>query len=316
MSEHINVNVLQEIDIDKVIELSKDLLFENDRNALYNKLINIINAYFKVKRIVVLEAANRNFEVLVEWKEQCGETTFYNENSINDIYKINGSIIEEICACREEKIIDKGSEGFEAFYPLSYKDELLGIIYIEKNFNYSHMELKMLKLICLQVAAVMERISIEEAKVQKVESELRESEEGYKRLFELSPDAICVHSGGKIVLANPATERLFDMKDPKGIIGRNVMDFVHPDYIHIAKDRIDIINEGGMSTPFIEEKFLSNDGTVIDVEVYIDLFSFNQQFIGHLIFPDIYHFIAQLRLKGFGVFFSIIFTQYIMPCTG
>lgn len=76
MSEHINDNVLQEIDVDKVIELSNILLFENDRSALYNKLINIINSYFKVKRVLVLEITNRNFEVVAEWKEQCGEVIF------------------------------------------------------------------------------------------------------------------------------------------------------------------------------------------------------------------------------------------------
>ena len=282
MSKQINDNVLQELDIDKIIELSKVLLFENDRNALYNKLINIINIYFKVKRILVLETVNRNFEVVLEWKDDCGEENFYNKNSINDTSSVFRVTIEEICACREEKIINNGSKGFEVFYPLIYKEELLGIVYIEKNFQYSNMELKMLKLICLQAASVMERISIEKKKVQSIESQLRESEfreseERYKRLFELSPDAICVHSGGKIVLANPATERLFDMKDPKGIIGRNVMDFVHPDYIHVAKNRIDTIYEGGMTTPFIEEKFLSNNGTIIDVEVGTSFYQYKDK---------------------------------------
>jgi PAS domain S-box-containing protein len=272
MSEYINVNQLQEIDIDKVIELSKVLLFENHRNDLYINLINIIKNCFKVKRILVLENINRNFEVMAEWKEQCCEVIFYNKDNGNDAFNILRGTIEEVSACREEKIIHKGSEDFEVFYPLRYKEELLGLIYIEKDCVYSEMELKMLKLICLQVAATMEKISVEEAKIQAVEGE-----EGYKRLFELSPDAICVHSAGKIVLANPATERLFDMKDPRGIIGRNVMDFVHPKYVNIAKERIDIIYEGGMSTPFIEEKFLANDGTVIEVEVGTSAFQYKDK---------------------------------------
>ncbi|MBU3092070.1 PAS domain-containing sensor histidine kinase [Clostridium sp. CF011] len=269
MSEYVNDNVLQETDIDKVIELSKVLLFENDRNALHSKLINIINSYFKVKRVLILECVNRNFEVVIEWKEQCGEAIFYNERNIkgtSNIFRgtsnIFRGIIEEVCDCKKEKVINKGSEGFEVFYPLIYKEELLEIIYIEKNLEYSNMDLKMLKLICFQVAAVMERISIEEAKVQKIESE-----EEYKKLFELSPDAICVLSGGKIVLANPATEGLFDVKDSKDIIGRSIMEFVHLDYIDIARSRINIIYEGGMTTPFIEEKFLTSGGSVIDVEL-------------------------------------------------
>lgn len=120
---------------------------------------------------------------------------------------------------------------------------------------------------CIDVSVVQE--IYEEDENQKFEGS-----EGYKRLFELSPDAMCVHCNGIIVLANPAAERLFDMKDPKGIIGRNVMDFVHPDYIYIAKSRINNIYEGALDTPFIEEKFLSNDGSVIDVEVGTSAFQY------------------------------------------
>lgn len=112
---------------------------------------------------------------------------------------------------------------------------------------------------------------------QETKAEKFESEEGYKRVFELSPDAMCVHSGGKIVLANPAAEGLFNMKDPKGLIGRNVIDFVHPDYISIAKSRINEIYEGGMATPFIEEKFIANDGSVIDVEVGTSAFQYKDK---------------------------------------
>ncbi|MGH4121084.1 PAS domain-containing sensor histidine kinase [Clostridium sp.] len=266
MSEH-DIKVLQEIDIDKIIELSKSLLFENDRNAFYRELINIVDSYFKAKKILVIEAVDKNFEVVVEWKEQCSEVIFYNENSIRETSNIFRFSIEQICACREEKIINNDSDEFEIFHPLIFNEELLGILYIEKKSHYSQMELKMLKLICLQVAAVMDRMYMEDIKVQKIKCELRESEEGYKRLFELSPDAICVHCDGKIVLANPTAERLFDIKDPKGIIGRDVMDFVHPDYVNLAKRRIKTIIEGGMVTSFIEEKFLSNDGIIIDVEV-------------------------------------------------
>ncbi|MGH4123675.1 MAG: PAS domain S-box protein [Clostridium sp.] len=118
--------------------------------------------------------------------------------------------------------------------------------------------------------------SILEAKIQIDKSELREnelmeSEQVYKRLFELSPDPIFVHCDGKIVLANPATERLLSTKD---IIGRNIMDFIHTNYIDIVTSRINTLYEGGIIAPFIEEKFISNDGTVIDVEIGTSLFKY------------------------------------------
>lgn len=125
-------------------------------------------------------------------------------------------------------------------------------------------------------ANVLEEIEIDKV-VQKSESEFRENEELYKRLFELSPDPIFVHCDGKIVLANPATERLFNMKDSKDVIGRNVMDFIHPDYIDIATSRINTVYKGGIVAPFIEEKFISNDGTVIDVEIGTSPFQYKDK---------------------------------------
>jgi PAS domain S-box-containing protein len=262
MNEYININMAQEIDIDKIIELSKALLFANDKNTLYKHLISVIDDYLRVKRVLILETVNNKFVLVSEWESQCDEAVFHGENNVSAISNIFRDTLEEVCSCREEKIINKDNEDFEIFYPLIYKEDLLGIVFIEKDSSYSDMDLKMLKLICIQVAIVMKRIGVEEAKAQAVEGE-----EGYKNLFELSPDAICVHSDGKIVLANPAAERLFDMKNPKGLIGRKVLDFVHADYIDIAKSRIKAVNEGVTSTPFIEEKFLSNDGSVINVEV-------------------------------------------------
>ncbi|MGK0465587.1 PAS domain S-box protein [Clostridium sp.] len=246
MSDCIYNNGIQEIDIDKIIELSSILLFQNNRNSLYNELINIIKRCFKVKKILIIEVMNKNFEVVVEWKDQCGE----------------------------EKIINNDSENFEVFHPLIYDKKLIGIVFIEKNASYSNIKLKMLKLICIQVASVMKKIDAEEVKVQKIKNELRESEEGYKRLFELSPDAICVHSNGKIVLANPETGKLFDMKNPKGMIGRDIMDFVHPSCNNTVKSRMKKIYEGGMVTPFIEEKVFANDGSIIEVEVGTSTFKY------------------------------------------
>ncbi|MBZ9634391.1 PAS domain S-box protein [Clostridium sp. FP1] len=125
----------------------------------------------------------------------------------------------------------------------------------------------------IEGASILEdKIQIDKSKLR--ENELMESEQVYKRLFKLSPDAIFVHCDGKIVLANPATESLFNTKD---LIGRNVMNFVHPDYINIATSRINTLYEGGIIAPFIEERFISNDGTVIDVEIGTSLFKYGDK---------------------------------------
>src|SRR6185295_4708373 len=99
------------------------------------------------------------------------------------------------------------------------------------------------------------------------EAALRDSEERYRRLVELSPEAIVVHSGGKFLYVNPAAERLWGASGPDELIGRNILDVVHPDYRDIVKRRVRDIEESGSSTTLDEQKHIKLNGEVIDVEV-------------------------------------------------
>ena len=94
-----------------------------------------------------------------------------------------------------------------------------------------------------------------------------ESEERYRRLVELSPDAIAVHSEGRFVYVNPAGVRLFGAQNPEELLGRPIMDIIHPDYQRLVGERVQrgLISESAL--PLMEEKFVRLDGSAIDVEV-------------------------------------------------
>ena len=102
---------------------------------------------------------------------------------------------------------------------------------------------------------------------KQAEVALEQSEERYRRLFDLSPDAIAVHSGGKILLANTAAMNLIGVTTPEEIIGRQMLDFVHPDYRKLVIERTRQQVTEGKVVPVTEEKFIRVDGTSIDVEV-------------------------------------------------
>ncbi len=102
---------------------------------------------------------------------------------------------------------------------------------------------------------------------RRAEDTLGESEERYRNLVELSPDAIVVHIRGKVIFINPAGAKLFGAVNPGQLIGKNVMDFVHPDYRKAVKERIHQTGKEGKNVPLIEEKFIRLDGSVIDVDV-------------------------------------------------
>jgi PAS domain S-box-containing protein len=102
---------------------------------------------------------------------------------------------------------------------------------------------------------------------RQAEEALKESEERYRRLVELSPNTIVVHGGGEVLFANAAGAELFGAASPEELIGKPVMDFVHPDYREIVRARIAQTEQKGEHADLIEEKFLRLDGRAVDVEV-------------------------------------------------
>jgi PAS domain S-box-containing protein len=102
---------------------------------------------------------------------------------------------------------------------------------------------------------------------REAEDALRQSEERYRTLIELSPEALVVHRDGKIRYVNPAAVRLWGAKTQDQLVGKEMLDLVHPDYRVAAKSRIQAVEKFGASIPLTEVKHVRLDGEVIDVEV-------------------------------------------------
>ncbi|MGH9968502.1 MAG: PAS domain S-box protein [Pyrinomonadaceae bacterium] len=99
------------------------------------------------------------------------------------------------------------------------------------------------------------------------EEALKESEDRYRRLVELSPDAIVVHRNGKYIYVNPAAQILWGASSADELIGKPVVDLVHPDYRDMVMRRVNDIEELGQPNVLSEQKHFKLNGEVIDVEV-------------------------------------------------
>jgi diguanylate cyclase (GGDEF)-like protein/PAS domain S-box-containing protein len=99
------------------------------------------------------------------------------------------------------------------------------------------------------------------------EESLREAEERYRQLIELSPDAIFVMQGNRCTFANQAGLKLLGAATQEQLAEKSILDLVHPDYRQEVMQRMHRLERQGQSVARLEEKFIQLDGTVIDVEV-------------------------------------------------
>jgi PAS domain S-box-containing protein len=111
------------------------------------------------------------------------------------------------------------------------------------------------------VSVILEDITGE----KRAELTLRESEDRYRKLVEISPDAVFLHREGKIIYANPAAFKLLGASHSDEIIGENILDFIHPDFLDAVRKNIEKDLRGNI-TPPIELHMLGIDGASIIVE--------------------------------------------------
>jgi PAS domain S-box-containing protein/putative nucleotidyltransferase with HDIG domain len=102
---------------------------------------------------------------------------------------------------------------------------------------------------------------------RQAETALRESEERYRNLVELSPETIAVHSDGKVVYINPAGARLFGADAAEALLGRLVLDFVHPDFREAVAAGDRWSQDHKRPTALVELKLLRLDGEAFLAEV-------------------------------------------------
>jgi len=102
-------------------------------------------------------------------------------------------------------------------------------------------------------------------KRRKAEKVIQESEDRYRKLVEISPDAVIIHQQGKIIFINPAASKLLGASHSDEIIGKNILDFIQPKFHDVVRKNIEEDLNGEISPP-TEVHMLRIDGTSVIVE--------------------------------------------------
>jgi len=80
------------------------------------------------------------------------------------------------------------------------------------------------------------------------EQALGEARNGTGGSSSFFPDAVLVHSGGKVVMVNTAGAKLFGAEKPEDMIGIPVMKLVHPDFSQLVQQRMAVVRKGALQS--------------------------------------------------------------------
>ena len=104
------------------------------------------------------------------------------------------------------------------------------------------------------------------------ETALRNSEQRFRRLIEVSPEAIYIHQDEKIIFVNNATLALFGAAGAEQLIGKSIYSLFQPDLEGSVRQTMESLLTGVLPTPILERKIVRFDGEIRFVEVAVSVF--------------------------------------------
>ena len=252
-------------------------LYANIKDVRYLKsqiIKNVENSKYNSSNFNEDFIASSAIKKVSKYIIDCFEGEYYIEDEV--VYaEISHIIINNML-----KYIDKLNIGFIIGIFKCYRKTYIDII-LEEIFEYQS-NLKIINHIEryfdeLEIAACSEWSSI--GKVKKTEDALRESENRYSKLLEVMPDAVYVHSAGKIVYTNKAGARLMGYLEPKEILGKSTNELLEIDDYNktLIKQQDDITMRNGYLSPVERKYFRKSDGKFLEVETTSTVISYEEE---------------------------------------
>jgi len=209
-----------------IISISSDLIMQLDANL---RVVFANEPFLKLLGISSAELFGKNIEYTAA-------VTVFGDALENFITHLRNGVLGK--EWRSSLILKNGAQIFSChIYPIVFTDGRKG------------------------VSVLLEDIT----EFRRNECALRESEDRYRKLVEISPDAVILHSYGKIIYVNPAAQKLIGAHHPEEMVGKPVLDFIDPKSRDAVSKNIKKDLDGELSPP-MELEMLRIDGTSVTVE--------------------------------------------------
>ncbi|MEQ1517647.1 MAG: PAS domain-containing sensor histidine kinase, partial [Usitatibacteraceae bacterium] len=101
------------------------------------------------------------------------------------------------------------------------------------------------------------------------EAALRNSEQRFRGLVEVSPEAIYIHQDQRLIFVNRAAQQLFGAGRPEELVGRSIYSLFHPESERGVREANALVASGIATVPIMERKIVRPDGKIRFVEVAI-----------------------------------------------
>lgn len=99
------------------------------------------------------------------------------------------------------------------------------------------------------------------------ETAFRESEDRWRKLLELSADGIYLQVEGRFLFVNSAMTKLLGETNTRDLIGRRVLELIHPDDREAAEHRMNTAIESGRTMSSSDQRFVMLNGRAVHVAV-------------------------------------------------
>ena len=102
---------------------------------------------------------------------------------------------------------------------------------------------------------------------KQADIKIKESEARYRELVTRLPFPILVHSEGTVCFLNPSAVHAFGGQSENDFLGKQILEFIHPDFLELTQKRIQEIYASDISFGSSKNKFVRIDGSFFDVEL-------------------------------------------------